>query len=205
MAQNRRFIRLRSNLIVKIRRRRPTEQESQAVESRITNISMGGVFIETPDPFEVGTFVELDFTIPRHGDRVHARGTVRWVGRAEGGAMGMGIEFLEVTVPTRAALGGYLEQRMRAEGMAALTSTRLRQDLLRLHARKVGQTLSLEVLSRFFAGPHEEIIEALGALEQFGLVRTAKDQVTFDRCPEESMRLAVEEWVAANPAPPEGA
>ncbi len=201
MAQQRRFIRLRSNLIVKIRNRRPTDQETRALETRITNISIGGVFIETPDPFDVGSFVELDFTIPRHGDQVHARGMVRWVGRAPGGPMGMGIEFVEVTVHAREAIGGYVGQRVRTEGMAALTSTPLHQDLIRVHAARRGQVLSLESLGRLLQARHEKIVEALAAFEQFGLVRVTKDEIVFEACDDPGLRIALEEWIAANPAP----
>lgn len=201
MSDKRRFTRLNSNLIVRIRGRRPTSTETQALESRIINISKGGVFIETPTPFEQGSLVELDFNIPRCAENVRTRGVVRWSGRAAGGAIGMGIEFLEVTIPSRDALRGYICDRMRAETLTELTAPALRAQFLRFHAGRVGKKLSLEILGRLLSAPLEEIIEAVGVFEDAGLVRTAQDEVHFLSGEDEDLRSAILEWIAANPGP----
>lgn len=201
MSDKRRFTRLNSNLIVRIRGRRPTSTETLALDSRITNISKGGVFIETPTPFEQGSLVEIDFTIPHCADSVHARGVVRWAGRAAGGAMGMGIEFVEVTISSREALRGYIRDRVRTETLADLSQPALRAQFLRFHASRIGKKLSLEVLGRLLAAPLEEIIEVVGVFENAGLVRTAQDEVHFLAGGDEDLSSAIREWLAANPGP----
>lgn len=199
MPEKRRFIRLDSSLIARIRGRSPNAQDAPTQESTITNISMGGVFIETATPFESGTLVELDFSLPRSAERVHARGVVRWSGRDRNGPMGMGIEFLEVTYPARDSLKGYLDRRTPPTEIAELVSGRLKRDLLRLYADRIDRALSLEEVGRALRAGHEEIIESLAPFVLAGLIRTTRDQVEFLSRPADRFQDLIDEWLAANP------
>ena len=63
-----------------------------------TNISKGGIFIETRDPLPVGTTVEMRFQPPGHDEILEIAGIVMWVNpyRAdsdENPNPGMGIQF----------------------------------------------------------------------------------------------------------------
>ncbi len=198
MADKRRFTRLHSNFIVRIRGRRPTTFETLDLESRITNISLGGVFIETPSPFDQGTVVELEFTIPRYADRVHVRGIVRWSGRTAEGAVGMGIEFLEV-VSSRDAVRGYVDDRVRSEDLAPLVETPAAVRLLRLHAQRCGQRHSLEALGKLVPAPLEELLETVARFEHAGLVQTSGEEVLLQECSREDLRDAIRQWLAAHP------
>ena len=64
----------------------------------IRDISMGGAFIETTYPFEVGRVVEMQFTAPGTSTPVLAKGIVRWSndGSQRNLQVGMGIEFFEL-------------------------------------------------------------------------------------------------------------
>ena len=62
---------------------------------RAANLSRGGIFLENTIPHPYGTLVELEFTLPGHGERIHVRGRV--VNRPETyGDLGMAVEFIEV-------------------------------------------------------------------------------------------------------------
>src|SRR5262245_9863211 len=59
-----------------------------------SNLSKGGLFIETDRPAPVGTALMLSFTIPS-GERLQVRAAVAWVRPqpADGKPAGMGVEF----------------------------------------------------------------------------------------------------------------
>ena len=54
----------------------------------IKNISAGGVFVETSEPFSTGEAVSLMFSIPNHEEQVKITGRIAW--RTPGG---VGVEF----------------------------------------------------------------------------------------------------------------
>jgi len=62
-----------------------------------SNLSKGGIFLESERPADCGTELTLRFTIPRYGT-IEVRGIVVWVRPAalDGRPAGMGIEFEEV-------------------------------------------------------------------------------------------------------------
>jgi type IV pilus assembly protein PilZ len=61
------------------------------------NLSRGGLFLETPDPAEVGSEVSLQFEVPNSGP-IQVRGTVSWRRDKEdsAGPAGIGVEFAPV-------------------------------------------------------------------------------------------------------------
>lgn len=67
-----------------------------------TTLGVGGLFIETEEPLEIGTSIKVRFRLPDSG-RVHEiEARVAWHQRTEPGEMttqapGMGIEFLDAT------------------------------------------------------------------------------------------------------------
>ena len=68
------------------------------IVSRIETMGLGGLFIQTPDPPEVGMILKLVFQLP--GGDVRARAVVR---NSEKGA-GMGVEFTGMGFEARARL-----------------------------------------------------------------------------------------------------
>jgi Tfp pilus assembly protein PilZ len=63
----------------------------------ITNMSAGGVFIETRMPFAVGQEVTLTFSSSNYEDPVKITGKIAW-----GGPRGIGVKFSEVTLSLEA-------------------------------------------------------------------------------------------------------
>jgi uncharacterized protein (TIGR02266 family) len=73
-----------------------------------TTLGVGGLFIETEEPLEVGSPIKVRFRLP-DSERVHEiEARVAWHQRAEPGEMttqapGMGIEFLDAAAAARLA------------------------------------------------------------------------------------------------------
>ena len=107
--ERRRFKRLPTALIARLRTRKPTQGE--LLQIQISNVSTGGVFISTLQPFPIGTVVEFDFHLPGATDAVHATGVVRWI-LHHPPDIGMGVEFLEVTTASRVSLDTFIRRKM---------------------------------------------------------------------------------------------
>jgi uncharacterized protein (TIGR02266 family) len=80
------------------------------------DLSLGGIFLETQEPFPVGTDVKLEFPLPDVADKVVVNGkVVRMVERAEdapGPYPGMGVEFIETDEDTRAMLADFITRNL---------------------------------------------------------------------------------------------
>jgi len=75
------------------------------------NISDGGLFLATDDPFVEGTEVDLAFTLPV-GIEVRARGTVRWLrDGSDGLSRGVGIAFTYLSASAQEAIQTFLLRR----------------------------------------------------------------------------------------------
>jgi uncharacterized protein (TIGR02266 family) len=67
--------------------------EGKRHTSRTVNISLGGLFLDSAAPLEIGATVQLRFTLPTQPEPVEVAGDVRWVVRTEGAHNGIGIRF----------------------------------------------------------------------------------------------------------------
>ncbi|MBI5508344.1 MAG: PilZ domain-containing protein [Deltaproteobacteria bacterium] len=85
--------------------------------SRITNISMTGVFVRTRSPFAKGSKVDIAFCLPTAKRAINALCVVRWstasdprerpVGYAD--IEGMGLEFTRISRRDKAAIELYIQ------------------------------------------------------------------------------------------------
>jgi hypothetical protein len=75
--------------------------------SRVQTLSLGGLFISTPDALPVGTNVRLAFEVP--GGEVRAEAIVRDMAVGEG----MGVEFTRIDSRDRVLLGQLLKRLLR--------------------------------------------------------------------------------------------
>ncbi len=80
------------------------ETGSRRAVSRVETLSLGGVFIYTPEPPPVGSTINILLDM-QNGD-VRARAVVRRVAPRKG----MGIEFISMTPEDRARLNKQLQQ-----------------------------------------------------------------------------------------------
>jgi uncharacterized protein (TIGR02266 family) len=69
------------------------------------NINEGGMFIETTEPCEIDTVVNLDFELPGDTAPIRTRGRVVWVSED-----GMGIEFEDLDAAARARINHLIRE-----------------------------------------------------------------------------------------------
>ena len=81
-------------------------------DGRMTNISRGGLFIETPDPLPIHSTVALNLYLPEIGTVLNVEGRVIWTYDMKKGTArlmtGSGIKFVGMTAAQRQTLEGYL-------------------------------------------------------------------------------------------------
>ncbi len=84
--------------------------------AQIMNLSLGGVFIETPDPLGFGTEIDLEFSLP-HGV-IRCRGLVVWSTKTApqraGGRTGMGVRLMKIGVSEMRELETYITAKIDA-------------------------------------------------------------------------------------------
>jgi hypothetical protein len=76
------------------------EGYSRNVPVRVPDLSVHGMFINTPEQFPHGAVLRLEFRLPLTNQWINARAEVRYV--VEG--VGIGVEFVEITEVCREAI-----------------------------------------------------------------------------------------------------
>ncbi len=81
-----------------------------------SNLSKGGVFIQTDNPLPPDSMVRLVFSLPGTPFLFDVSGRVKWSRKDFDDAQqmpGMGVEFIQVDDKVRARIAGYVERRRR--------------------------------------------------------------------------------------------
>jgi len=80
---------------------------SPQLKARISDISIGGVFVDTVNALELGAVVQFSFDLPAEvsPDPVRGEGIVTW--RQE--MVGMGIQFTRMDLEDRERIKAYIE------------------------------------------------------------------------------------------------
>ncbi len=89
------------------------------VEEFSANLSLGGMFIRTDDPQEIGTVMPIEFRLGEDYELIRGKGRVVWVREEaldEEYPAGMGIRFLELTPGSRELIFKLVERRVREGG-----------------------------------------------------------------------------------------
>ncbi len=74
------------------------------------NISLGGLFIETDQPYPLQTHLQIRFKIPTHPETIEVSGEVRWVEPGDADQpCGMGIRFQGLRAREVWALNRYFQ------------------------------------------------------------------------------------------------
>lgn len=178
IVEKRKYRRLETNLLVRIRHV-PVDKKTEAEAiSKITNLSLGGVFIATPTPLTKNRIVELEFEVPGYSDTVRAKGIVRW-SAASGDKQGMGIEFLEVSVPSESALANYIKSAVAEETVATVNKTPAHHALFRIATESWGKTISIEEVASRTGFSVESLSGCVRDFARVGLVTVKDKHVTF--------------------------
>lgn len=101
------------------------------LSNHVTNLSKGGLFIETPSPLPLQSEVLLKLTLPDVGAIMETKGRVIWTYDVKKGTArvvpGMGIKLVETSPEHRQQLEGYLaglEQKARGVARGEPTQSR---------------------------------------------------------------------------------
>jgi uncharacterized protein (TIGR02266 family) len=85
------------------------EKDGKYLSYFLDNVGGGGVFIETPTPFNQGVQIDLCFHLPGVVDSILARGTVMWKRDfSDDAKAGMGVKFDEIEEADRQRLEKFL-------------------------------------------------------------------------------------------------
>jgi len=104
----RKFKRLPVKMIASLRRL-IGESESAFTEGQVSDISMGGVFIEIKTPFAQGDVIAFEMRIPQNNQKIDMTGIIRWV--SEQSPQGIGVELLKTTSNNRKKLKQFVKDR----------------------------------------------------------------------------------------------
>ncbi|UCF88159.1 MAG: PilZ domain-containing protein [bacterium] len=82
------------------------------------SLSMGGLYVKTDRPLEVGSIFHVDFKLPDYEHLFKAWGMVIWKKMVEDvhGPPGMGVKFYDVSVEDKRALLHYLAGSQKTRG-----------------------------------------------------------------------------------------
>ena len=88
---------------------------NQVIKAYIHDLSDGGIFVESRDPFDIGTAVDLEFTLTGRDEPVKAKGEVKWAidDRTKcsiDSVPGMGIQFLEISSESKKMISDYVRE-----------------------------------------------------------------------------------------------
>jgi len=83
----------------------------------ITNISLGGVFIEMKDPVAFGSEISLEFSLPVAPRTIRCKGFVVWSTktspeRAKDGQKGIGVRLMDIGIADMRTLAEYIESEL---------------------------------------------------------------------------------------------
>lgn len=79
------------------------------------NISLGGIFLRTDNPFPAGTKVNLSFSLPGYNGLIETKGEVIWVVKKDDseegrGSPGMGIKFEDLSLESKQIIDKLIPQ-----------------------------------------------------------------------------------------------
>jgi len=84
--------------------------------AEIRNISLGGVFIEMPEPLGFGSEFDLEFKLPATAQVIRCRGLVVWNTKAQPekgeGRPGMGVRLMKIGVQEMRVISEYVTAQL---------------------------------------------------------------------------------------------
>lgn len=91
------------------------------ISNYVTNISKGGVFIQTDSPLPIHSEIQVTFSIPETGRTITAKGKVAWTYDIKKGSIsitpGMGIRFTDLSMDNRKILEDYIRNLTSMSGI----------------------------------------------------------------------------------------
>ncbi|OGQ35484.1 MAG: hypothetical protein A3F16_03695 [Deltaproteobacteria bacterium RIFCSPHIGHO2_12_FULL_43_9] len=92
---------------------KPVDSEKEFSTDYSENLSTNGIFIVTDSNFEIGTMLELHFSLPNYKKIIKVNGKVVWKSttqRAGKEFAGLGIEFQKIDAESKQIIADYIER-----------------------------------------------------------------------------------------------
>lgn len=93
-----------------------TPDGKTSTTDRITNVSLGGVFLEMPEPLAFGTEVDLRFTLPVAPRELRCKAFVVWNSKTHPercpGQSGIGLRLMEIGLSEMRILNQFIDGRL---------------------------------------------------------------------------------------------
>jgi hypothetical protein len=95
------YPRIRQKLVASVRERHVDASQVKEMETAVSDLGEGGIFVEMANPPPKGTILEFEFTVPGRTDCTKVLGIVRW-GEKAGPNAGVGVRFAPIGESERA-------------------------------------------------------------------------------------------------------
>lgn len=105
MLKTRQYYRVPTNLESNIK----AENQEEDGHFVIKNLSFGGVFVESQEPYDPETLLEISFSLPGANTLIEAVGFVIWINKQKS-PNGMGIQFLSISQKNQDTLRDFIKQ-----------------------------------------------------------------------------------------------
>ncbi len=87
-----------------------------ASSTTIRNISLGGVFIDMPEPLPFGAELELEFSVPAAPRQIRCKGFVVWSSKTHPercpGMSGIGVRLMDIGIPEMRILNDFVADKL---------------------------------------------------------------------------------------------
>jgi Tfp pilus assembly protein PilZ len=82
--------------------------------AKALNLSLSGMFLKVPMPFEEGDLIHVSFHLPNGQRRIEAQAEIRWKSRIENEPIfGVGIHFEQMQLSHREAVASYITRSLK--------------------------------------------------------------------------------------------
>lgn len=200
MDDKRKFKRLNTTWLVRMKQKSASDVQeltNKDKEAQTKNVGLGGIFVDTNMPFPLGTYLEMDLSIPGYPEALTVIGIVKWANASRGleGPVGMGVEFLEVSTKNKSIIEHFVEIRTATETIKNLTANVLKQNLLKLYCKKGGEQFKLEDLNTTLGGSGDLFASAIKDFEEHKLIQAvSRDEIKFIPPTDKKLAELIQEW-----------
>jgi uncharacterized protein (TIGR02266 family) len=85
--------------------------DADSISGTSKNIGVGGLFVATERPFQVGDRLKVQFSLPELDRTVSVGAEVRWIREGAAGSAGIGLRFVRLPIVSAIAIQEYVRRQ----------------------------------------------------------------------------------------------
>ncbi len=190
----RRYRRIAAEFVADVAEKTAPVGVAASIAAKISDISEGGIFIETDHLSPPGTLVEISFRLTQDAPPLRVVGVVRWL-KETGANVGMGLQFVRMPREVQEPITRFLTQRESSGALHRLTRTDLHKRVLRLYHDQIGNSMSAHDIAGKVGSSVKLVKPVIRELEQHGLGSVGGGEVTFLPAEDDHLSSAIRTWV----------